>query len=66
MAALKQVALEQVKSYVTTYDLTDGLYEQIVAFLADRPTFTDPQNGSRRMVLSWRHPAVAMFPSDLR
>ena len=47
MAALKQVALEQVKSYVTTYDLTDGLYEQIVAFLADRPTFTDPQNGSR-------------------
>ena len=66
MAALKQVALEQVKSYVTTYDLTDSLYEQIVAFLADRPTFTDPQNGSRRMVLSWRHPAVAMFPSDLR
>ncbi len=35
MAALKNIALEQAKSYVDTYGLTEGMYEQIVDFLAD-------------------------------
>lgn len=32
---LKQTALEQVNSYVETYNLTPGLYEEIVELLAD-------------------------------
>lgn len=35
MAQLKEVALEQVNGYVDQYGLTPGLYEEIVAFLAD-------------------------------
>ena len=35
LEALKQVAQDQVNSYIEKYNLTPGLYEEIVAFLAD-------------------------------
>ncbi len=35
MTTLKNIAIEQAKGYVSTYNLTEGLYEQIVDFLAD-------------------------------
>lgn len=35
METMKSIALDQVNSYVETYNLTPGLYEEIVAFLAE-------------------------------